>query len=202
MSPMKPISNEIMALLEEYEIDPKEALWNCHGTWVMYHKYIEKIARIMNIHFQEPTIIEGDYSTGTAVILVTGYISNTATTDKRDMIVWSIGESHPTNTSNKYPYAMAEKRAKDRVILKLAGIHGYIYSEEEADEFKEKKVAAEPLDDSISPAQLIVIEGLSKSIHINKAEKADIYEWLKKDITAIEAADEIERIQKLIADRR
>ena len=97
---------------------------------------------------------------------------------------------------------MAEKRAKDRVILKLAGIHGYIYSEEEADEFKEKKVAAEPLDDSISPAQLIVIEGLSKSIHIDKAEKADIYEWLKKDITVIEAADEISRIQKLIADRR
>ncbi len=200
MSPMKPISNEIMALLEEYEIDPKEALWNCHGTWVMYHKYIEKIARMMNIHFREPTIIEGDYSTGTAVILVTGYISNPGTDNTSN--IWSIGESHPSNTTNKYPYAMAEKRAKDRVILKLAGIHGYIYSEEEADEFKEKKVAAEPLDDSISPAQLIVIEGLSKSIHIDKTEKADIYEWLKKDITVIEAADEISRIQKLIADRR
>ena len=32
---------------------------------------------------------------------------------------------------------MAEKRAKDRVILKLAGIHGDAYSEEESDDFKE-----------------------------------------------------------------
>src|SRR3954451_5869163 len=31
---------------------------------------------------------------------------------------------------------MAEKRAKDRVILKLVGLHGLLYSEEEADEFK------------------------------------------------------------------
>src|SRR3954469_9473986 len=28
------------------------------------------------------------------------------------------------------------KRAKDRVILKLVGLHGLLYSEEEADEFK------------------------------------------------------------------
>lgn len=202
MSPMKPISTDIMALLEEYEIDPKEALWNCHGTWVMYHKYIEQIARIKNIGFQAPTVIESDYSTGTAVILVTGYILDKENKGIVQPMVWSIGESHPSNTTNKYPYAMAEKRAKDRVILKLAGIHGYIYSEEEADEFKEKKVAEEPLDNSINPAQLIVIEGLAKSIHIDKAEKAGIYEWLKKDITVIEAAEEITRIQKLIADRR
>jgi len=31
---------------------------------------------------------------------------------------------------------MAEKRAKDRVILKLLGVAGDMYSEEEADEFK------------------------------------------------------------------
>jgi hypothetical protein len=34
---------------------------------------------------------------------------------------------------------MAEKRAKDRVILKLVGLHGDVYSEEEADDFKEAK---------------------------------------------------------------
>ena len=35
-----------------------------------------------------------------------------------------------------YVYALAEKRAKDRVILKLVGLHGLPSSEEEADEFK------------------------------------------------------------------
>ena len=52
---------------------------------------------------------------------------------------WSIGESAPYNTKNSYPYAMAEKRAKDRVILKLIGMHGDTYSEDEADDFKNSK---------------------------------------------------------------
>jgi hypothetical protein len=34
---------------------------------------------------------------------------------------------------------MAEKRAKDRVILKLIELHGLVYSEEEADEFKNSR---------------------------------------------------------------
>ena len=38
---------------------------------------------------------------------------------------------------------MAEKRAKDRVILKLIGIAGDVYSEEEADEFKKPDRQAE-----------------------------------------------------------
>jgi hypothetical protein len=33
------------------------------------------------------------------------------------------------NNKNAYPYAMAEKRAKDRVILKLLNAHGAVYSE-------------------------------------------------------------------------
>jgi hypothetical protein len=42
---------------------------------------------------------------------------------------------------------MAEKRAKDRVIIKLAGLHG-LYSEDEADEFKSDK--SKPDEDSRS----------------------------------------------------
>ena len=34
---------------------------------------------------------------------------------------------------------MAEKRAKDRVILKLIGVAGFVYSEDEADAFKEER---------------------------------------------------------------
>ena len=40
------------------------------------------------------------------------------------------GESSPHNTFNKYPVAMAEKRAKGRAILKLAGLHGDFYEDE------------------------------------------------------------------------
>ena len=51
---------------------------------------------------------------------VQGYIDD----GKGKNTAWSIGEVSPQNTSNKYIYAMAEKRAIDRVILKLLGVHG------------------------------------------------------------------------------
>ena len=52
---------------------------------------------------------------------------------------WSFGEAclgvnYKAPGGQAYVYAMAEKRGKDRVILKLAGLHG-VYSEEEADDF-------------------------------------------------------------------
>jgi hypothetical protein len=60
-----------------------------------------------------------------------------------DRVEWSIGEAligvnyRVSGKQAAYVYAMAEKRAKDRVILKLIELHGYVYSEEEADEFKQ-----------------------------------------------------------------
>ena len=58
-----------------------------------------------------------------------------------DKSEWSIGEAAPYNNKNSYPFAMAEKRAKDRVILKLVGLHGDVYSEDEADDFRESRPA-------------------------------------------------------------
>ena len=59
----------------------------------------------------------------------------------RQRTEWSIGEATPYNNKNGYPFAMAEKRAKDRVILKLVGIAGDVYSSEEADDFKQSNPA-------------------------------------------------------------
>ena len=43
---------------------------------------------------------------------------------------------------------MAEKRAKDRVILKLVGLDGLLSSEEEADELKSRAVSLEASEDA------------------------------------------------------
>ena len=107
------------------------AVWNCHGTPVILHKALERIADHTNIMFSEPTIVEANSQAKVAVMCVTGTMG--------DKTAWSIGESAPSNTTNSYPYAMAEKRAKDRVILKLIGASGFVYSEEEADDFKNSK---------------------------------------------------------------
>ncbi len=65
---------------------------------------------------------------------------------------------------------MAEKRAKDRVILKLAGIHGLVYSEEEADDFKPqgrarpKQATVEQADDLTKQKLTRELGGLYKKL--------------------------------------
>ena len=54
-----------------------------------------------------------------------------------DRVIESLGESSAKNTMNQFPYAMAEKRAVDRCILKLLNAHAYIYSDSESVDFKE-----------------------------------------------------------------
>jgi hypothetical protein len=119
----------IAKVLSEYGEDPKAALWDCHGTWVVLHKAIERMAARAKIVFAAPTIIEARSADKIAVICVSGTMGERSE--------WSIGEAAPGNNKNAYPYAMAEKRAKDRVALKLLGLHGLAYSEDESDDFKE-----------------------------------------------------------------
>ena len=81
-------------------------------------------------------MIEADAESKKVVMLVTGHMGNQQE--------WSVGEAAPYNNKNSYPYAMAEKRAKDRVILKLIGVAGFVYSEDEADDFKNSRPADMP----------------------------------------------------------
>lgn len=119
---------KLLAILEEYGEETKSALWDCHGTWVIYHAAIERIAARAKISFDMPEVIEAKSADKIVAIAVRGFMG--------DRAEWSFGEASPGNNKNAYPYAMAEKRAKDRVVLKLVGLHGMAYSEEEADDFK------------------------------------------------------------------
>ena len=110
----------------------KNACWDCHGTWVVYHRVLEQIAVKAGIKFDPPVPLETNGANKCVAICVTG----TNATGQQE---WSIGEAAPGNNKNAYPYAMAEKRGKDRVILKLIGLHGLVYSEDEADAFTEGK---------------------------------------------------------------
>lgn len=97
-------------------------------AWLATHKFLERVAAKACIDFGLPTVF--NCTEKEVAVCVEGRSKDGAT-------AWSIGEASVTNCPNPYRWAMAEKRAKDRVILKLLGIAGYMYSEEEADEFKE-----------------------------------------------------------------
>ncbi|MBS7545093.1 trna delta -isopentenylpyrophosphate transferase [Ancylobacter oerskovii] len=125
-----------------------DAAWDCHGTWVVYHRVLEQIAAKGGIRFEPPMPLETNGAAKSVAICVTGHMG--------DKAEWSIGEASPANNKNGYPYAMAEKRAKDRVILKLIGLHGLAYSEDEADDFKGSAPAPSQIEThepSVSRAQ-------------------------------------------------
>lgn len=95
-------------------------------AWIAYHKFLERVADKAHIVFEKPEVM--NCQENEIALYVNGKTG--------DKTAWSIGEASSKNCTNDYRWAMAEKRAKDRVILKLLGVAGDMYSEEEADEFK------------------------------------------------------------------
>ena len=124
-------------------------------AWIALHKFLEKVANKAGINFNLPTVLNCE--TGEIAVCVEGI-------DKDGNKAWSIGEASPKNCKNDYRWAMAEKRAKDRVILKLLGIAGDMYSEEEADEFKEKKPEKTEFEKDASAAKAQATKSMNKAV--------------------------------------
>lgn len=127
---------EIKELFDKFGADiSADDVWTVQQATVIKHKALERLAAKAGIAWSAPQILRAERDE--AVILVTGEL------DKKSE--WSIGEAvvnvnyRVTGKMAAYVFAMAEKRAKDRVIIKLCGLHG-LYSEDEADEFKQGSV--------------------------------------------------------------
>lgn len=114
--------------MTKYGIDHDE-VWEVRrgGSWAVKHAALERVAAELGIKFDDPKPLEARGVDQCAALIVTGRMGERAE--------WSIGEAAPGNNKNAYPFAMAEKRGKDRVILKLLNAHGAVYSEAEADDF-------------------------------------------------------------------
>lgn len=124
-------SKAIMTFMERYKVDSDE-IWEVHGsTWVVKHKALERVAAEQGISFEPPQLKVCDLEKGLVVVLVSGKLG--------DRTIHSFGEATPKNCKNSYMVAMAEKRAVDRVVLKLLAAHGDLYSEAEADEFSQPR---------------------------------------------------------------
>ncbi len=124
-------SKAVMDFMTKYKIDSDE-IWEVHGsTWVVKHKALERVAVDVGVKWERPSVQVCDLTNKIAVICAFGKLG--------DHEEWSFGEASPANNKNSYPVAMAEKRARDRVILKLLVSHGALYSESEADEFTQPR---------------------------------------------------------------
>jgi hypothetical protein len=162
---MRTADKQIADILVRYGEPFAGNVWRVQGTAVIYHKTLERIAVQAGIVFDQPTIVRSDKAE--AVILVTGRLAGAKAGTER--VEWSFGEAlvnvnyRVSGKQAAYVYAMAEKRGKDRVILKLIELHGLVYSEEEADEFRQGQPAqirpAEQEDDFDLPDDIREAEG-------------------------------------------
>jgi hypothetical protein len=177
-------AQEIRDLFKRHNLSlSRDDVWEVRpGTPVIKHPPLERLAAVIGVEWGPPQILRAEREE--AVIIATGKVAD-------GQPEWSIGEAvmgQNYKVSGKmaaYPYAMAEKRAKDRVILKLAGLHG-AYSEEEADDFKQGAKAEEPPKEA-SPS---IVKGLSsKDIYIKNAidrmedleSASDLLAWAKTE---------------------
>lgn len=181
-------TQRVMETLAKYDLD-SSAVWDCHGTPVIFHWACERIAEKAGIEFEPPTLIDQDTAKKQITILVKGH--------NGDRSEWSFGEVTAGNCKNGYPWAMAEKRAKDRVILKLAGLSGDVYSEEESDDFKPgKPEAPKPLprasvqtEDRLDWSDLIEVP--PGTVSRNAAQSREAYRALREAMNFAQAPDEL-----------
>ena len=187
----------LQEILQQYHPNPKAAVWDCHGVWVIYHKAVELIAAKAGVKFSEPKPIESNAEKKICVLCVTDTLG--------DHSEWSIGEAAPYNNKNSYPYAMAEKRAKDRVVLKLVGLHGEIYSEDESEDFKQPSNAnSVPVvaDTENKTERQIANELIGQIRNISSLEKLGL--WANRNAETISELDkEIQsEIRSVYSDHR
>ena len=115
--------------------------------WIISHDACEKIADMEGIIFGPPQILNSEQN----------FVRMVISAKKGEVLMWSIGEADNKNCKNLYFGAMAEKRGKDRVILKLINAYEYgIYSDVEADDFKK------PAEEYYSEKQVAEFDKLYK----------------------------------------
>ena len=172
MNQNKNIPKIVTDIISEIGEEVSRVTWDCHGTPVILHKALERVAAHKGITFDTPVVVESEISQKNVALYCVGHLG-----DKSE---WSFGEAAPYNNKIPYPYAMAEKRAKDRVILKLVGLHGYVYSEDESEEFQESR--PEDIKDipyeqpgTISPDQLKKLTELMIETKSNKVKFCELF---------------------------
>ena len=199
----------IKELADKYELQ-KDDFWELRknsGKWIITHDACEKIAQIEVIIFDPPVIVNYESSiitengekvqqvkwgkqfckpawagtcqkkTGDVAMVVTGYKA-----ENPEYKIWTTGEANALNCTNDYYFAMAEKRAKDRVILKLINAYEYgIYSDVESDDFinREKPPTEKQIDllHEIANELQIKVAGVDK---MNREEVSAMIETMKE----------------------
>ena len=181
---MSKLEPRIEAVRAKYDLSHDD-FWQIpqNKQWVCKHAALEIVATKANVIWTKLEIIESDTANGIAVMAVGGKLG--------EREEWATGEASPKNNKNSYPWAMAEKRAKDRVVLKLVGIHGLVYSEDELAPQHDELRRPAPTSPVQEPKQ-------AQSNRLSKEKARGLYKRLQKDLEdcANEGTDTITSLMK------
>lgn len=174
-------SKEIIEFQKSHGITESE-MWEVRpGSWAVKHSAIERIVAAQGIKFERPAIIEVNTAEKIMVICVFGTLG--------DRTEWSFGEASPANCKIAYPASIAEKRAKDRVAIKLLNATGAaIYSDEESDEFKDRR----DTDEEPIPPEHVITRNDGIQVLTVDAQRP-IFTELEKELAACNSVEECKR---------
>jgi hypothetical protein len=120
----------LRTVFEKYSLNKDEDVFALHGTAIITKTGIQKIASNEQLTYDFHTVVcQPDYCAIKCIVR-----------DKDGKpLATSYGSAEKSNVKNaqKYFLEMAEKRAKARAVLIAIDAHGYLYSEDEADDFKQ-----------------------------------------------------------------
>lgn len=178
-------SPEIIEFQKTYNITESE-MWEVRpGAWAVKHAAIERIVAQNGIKFERPAIIEVNTAEKIMVICVFGTLG--------DRTEWSFGEASPANCKIAYPASIAEKRAKDRVAIKLLNATGAaIYSEEEFDDQRRTTHDTLPEDIGEVPQEEVIKRDDGIQILTVDAQRP-IFAELERELNACTTVDECKR---------
>lgn len=170
--------DNVVSLFDRHQVEfnQRRDAWQVQGNWVLRHAALERLAAVLKIHFDVPRVIRNERDE--CVVLVIG--------DLNGRSAWSFGEAavgqnyQVKGKMAAYPYAMAEKRAKDRVILKLVELAG-VYAEWEAEDFAQA-APEEPKTMDLGPPT----RGEQQWLEDDRGDKAQAAQ-LMESLTRIEA---------------
>ena len=134
------IPNQIIKVAEKYNLklpnDKKDMtgdVWCIGNNFILKHDALTKIAKNEGVVFHKPEV---------HIIYNDKQFFGVAMYGEAELDgykIWTTADSTTQNTMAKYYFNMAEKRLRDRQVLKLLDLYEYgLYSDVEADDFKKQ----------------------------------------------------------------
>ena len=150
---MKEMPDNIKGIAKKYGLNQEVDFWTIGNKWIITHDAVSKIAETEDIQFDEPKVeilhdTEAFYGVamwGKGRVVRVDEEGHAFTKE-----VWPTADATRENVRGKggYYFNMCEKRWQDRLVLKLLNLYEQgIYSDSEADDFKQGAYKQKPISD-------------------------------------------------------